>query len=90
MSKVEFYLLVAGFAFFALWWRLDRLGRQVVAASHLIQIEMAELMGNEERRAELHEEWRLEQAERMKENRRMWITWGVAALLAWWWFAASH
>jgi hypothetical protein len=47
---------------------------------------MAELMGNEERRAELHEEWRLERAERKKENRQMWITWGVigAAALAWW------
>jgi hypothetical protein len=90
MSKADLYLLVAGFVFFWLVWRLERLGKQLEAVSHLLQMEMAELIGNEERANELREEWRQDRAERKKENRQMWITWGVigAAALAWWWFTA--
>jgi hypothetical protein len=58
------------------------------AVSHLLRLEMAELMGTEEYANELREEWRQDQAAQKKEERRVWTTWGVvgAAELAWWWF----
>jgi hypothetical protein len=93
MSNTEWtYLLVAGCAW---WWlaaRLDRLGKQLEAVSHLVREEMAELVGNKDRAKELLEEWTQDQAEEKKDKRRFWITWGVigAAALAWWWFTAGQ
>jgi hypothetical protein len=49
MSNTEWtYLLVAGFAWIWLAWRLDRLGKQLAAVSMLLQIEMAEVVGNKD------------------------------------------
>jgi hypothetical protein len=81
MSKTETLLLVAGLVFWFAW-RLERLGKQLEAVSHLLQLEMAELTGNEERANELREEWREDRAEAKKENRKLWITWGVIGAAA--------
>jgi hypothetical protein len=54
MSRTESLLLVSGLVFWFAW-RLERLGKQLEAVSHLLQ-EMAVLTGNEERANELREE----------------------------------
>jgi hypothetical protein len=64
------YLLVAGCAWLWLAARLDRLGKQLEAVSHLVRQEMAELVGNEDRAKELLEEWTQDQAEEKKDKRR--------------------
>jgi hypothetical protein len=89
MSKAEWvYLLVA----FAFWWRLDRLGKQLEAVSHLVRQEMAELLGNEDRVQEMLEEWRQDEAEQKKANRQTLIAYGVvgAVALAWWWYSIGQ
>jgi hypothetical protein len=72
--------------------RLDRLGKQLEAVSYLVRVEMAELIGNEDRANELLEERRQDREEEKKANRQMWITWAVigAAALAWWWFTSGQ
>jgi hypothetical protein len=72
-------------------WRLDRLGKQLEAVSILLQIEMAEVVGNEARANELYEERRQDLAEQKRAKRQFWITWGVigAGVLAWWWYSTS-
>jgi hypothetical protein len=89
-DQFYFYLLVAGFVW--LWWRFNRLGKQLEAVSTLVREEMAELLGNEERAEELRREWKQDRDEEKKANRQMWITWGVigAVALAWWWFTTSR
>jgi hypothetical protein len=57
-------------------WRLDRLGKQLEAVCAVLQVEMAELLGNENRVNEILKERRQEHAERKKANRQFWITWG--------------
>ena len=56
----------------------------------LLRIEMAEVVGNEERANELYEEQRQDRAEEKEAKRQFWITWGViaAGVAAWWW--SSH
>ena len=87
--KVELIYLLTAFAF---WWRLDRLGKQLEAVSHLVRQEMAELVGNEDRVQEMLEEWRQDEAEQKKANRQTLIAYGVvgAGALAWWWFTAGQ
>jgi hypothetical protein len=93
MSKTEWsYLLAAGFAF---WWlaaRLDRLGRQLEWVSYLVRREMAELLGNEERVKELLEEWEVEKAAAKMETRQMWLGAALfgAGALAWWWYTVGQ
>ena len=89
MSQVEWIYLHAAFAF---WWRLERLGKQLEAVSHLVRQEMAELLGNEDRVEELLEEWRQDRVEQKKANRQFLITWGVvgAGALAWWWYTVGQ
>ena len=72
--------------------RLDRLGKQLEAVSHLVRQEMAELLGNEDRVEELLEEWRQDRVEQKKANRQFLITWGVvgAGALAWWWYTVGQ
>jgi hypothetical protein len=91
-SKEWTYFIIAGFAAFWLMWRLDRLGKQLEAVCAVLQVEMAELLGNEDRVNEILKERRQEHAERKKANRQFWITWGVigAGALAWWWFTAGR
>jgi hypothetical protein len=88
MSNDWIYFIFAGLAAW-LWlaWRLNRLGKQLEAVSMLVRIEMAEVVGNEERANELYEERRQDLAEQKKARLQFWITWGViaAAALAWWW-----
>ena len=86
-------LLIAGIV---VWWfamRLDRLGNQLEAVCAELQIEMAELIGNEERARELRDEWKQNQDEQKKATRRMWIFMagviGVSAF-AWWLFTVSQ
>jgi N6-adenosine-specific RNA methylase IME4 len=96
MSNAEFYLVVAGFAGF-IWvgWRFDRLGKQLDAALQLIRLEMAE-SSNKPRENELRERLRHDRANQERANRQTrqaWITLGfigVAAALAFWWFATRH
>jgi hypothetical protein len=88
--KVELIYLLTAFAF---WWRLDRLGKQLEAVSHLVRQEMAELVSNEERARELRDEWKQDQDEQKKAIRRMWIFMAVvigASAFAWWWFTVSQ
>jgi hypothetical protein len=84
--KVELIYLLTAFAF---WWRLDRLGKQLAAASHLVRQEIAELVGNEERARVLRDEWEQDQDEQKKATRRMWIFMAFVigtSAFAWWWF----
>jgi streptomycin 6-kinase len=89
MSKFEWIMLVVGFAF---WWRLDRLGKQLEAVSHLVRQEMAELVGNEDRVQEMLKVWRQEEAEQKKANWQSLIAYSVlgAGALAWWWFTTGQ
>ena len=43
----EFYILLVGFGY--VLWRLDRIGKQIEAINADIRMEVAELLGNEER-----------------------------------------
>jgi hypothetical protein len=86
MSNTAWIIIIA---WCWLWWRLDRLGKQLEAVSFVRQIEMADVVGNEERVKELLEERTQDQAEKKRAIRQFLITWGVigAAALAWWWFS---
>jgi hypothetical protein len=78
------------------WWlimsRLDRLGKQMGTICTILQLEMAELLGNQHRANELREERRQDQAH--KTRRQFWIGLGVmgaaAIVLVWWWFIAQR
>jgi hypothetical protein len=63
--------------FIVIWlvFRTDRLGRQIEACSHIIQLEIAR--HDEERQDELRAEWEEDRKEERKENRRVLITWGI-------------
>jgi hypothetical protein len=84
MSAAEWaYLLVGGFAFYWLAARLERLGSQIEAACSELQVEMAKLLGNEERAIELLDEWKQARAEAKKEQRQgAWIVAEGLALVA--------
>jgi hypothetical protein len=51
-------------------WRLDRLGKQLEAVCAVLQVEVAELLGNEDRVNEILKERRQEHAEQKKANRQ--------------------
>ena len=84
MSAAEWAFLIAGgFAFYWLVARLDRLGSQIEATCSELQVQMAELLGNEERANELREAWKQVRAEAKKEQRQgVWIVAGGLALVA--------
>jgi hypothetical protein len=93
MSKTEWtHLLVAAAV---IWWfaaRLDRLGRQLEAVSHLVRREMAQLMGKQARVKELLEEREQDRAAEKMEKRQTWLGLALfgAAALAWWWFTSGQ
>jgi cell division protein FtsB len=94
MSKADwnwaFLLAVAALVW--LGYRLDRLGKQLEAVCAVLQVEMAELVGNENRAKEILREREEDRAEAKKANRQFWITWGVigAVALAWWWYTVAQ
>jgi hypothetical protein len=50
-------------------WRLDRIGRQIEAVSPDIRVEVAELLGNEDRANETLREWKENREQAAKETR---------------------
>ena len=85
-----FLLLLA--AWIWLVFRLNRLENHMEAACSELQIEMAELVGNQDRAAEILRQWN-EQAEKKKANRTFWIVGGImvgGAAFAWWWYAIGR
>jgi hypothetical protein len=60
-------------------WRLDRIGRQIEAVSPDIRVEVAELLGNEDRANETLREWKENREQAAKETRL--IFWGVVIAL---------
>jgi hypothetical protein len=79
----EFYILLAGFGY--VLWRLDRIGKQIEAVSADIRMEVAELLGNEERANETIREWKENKQQAAKDTRQMLIFWGiiVAVYVSW-------
>ena len=70
--------------------RLYRLEKHLEAGFSIVREELALLAGNDERAAELRDEWR---EDRAKEKRALLLflmitlgVFGAAAGLAWWWF----
>jgi hypothetical protein len=57
-----------------------------------LKVEMAELVGNEDRAKEILQERQEDRDEAKKANRQFWITWSIigAGALAWWWFTAGQ
>jgi hypothetical protein len=92
MSDTTFFFLAALGAWMWLAWRLDRLGKQLEAVCGVLQVEMAELVGNEDRANEILRERREDRDEAKKATRQFCVTWAVigAAALAWWWFTAGQ
>jgi uncharacterized protein HemX len=71
----EFYILLVGFGY--VLWRLDRIGKQIEAINADIRMEVAELLGNEERANETLREWKENKQQAAKDTRQMLIFWGV-------------
>ncbi len=78
MSEFDILLVIA---FGYVLWRLDRIGRQIEAVSADIKVEVAELLGNEERASETLREWKENKQQATKDTRQMLIFWGVIAAL---------
>jgi hypothetical protein len=73
--------------------RLYRLEKHLEAGFSIVREELALLAGNDERAAELRDEWR---EDRAKEKRALLLflmitlgVFGAAAGFAWWWFTAG-
>ena len=64
-------LLVIAFGY--VLWRLDRIGRQIEAVNADIRVEIAEVLGNEERARETPREWKENKQQAAKDTRRMLI-----------------
>jgi hypothetical protein len=60
------------FAVIWLMWRTDRLGRQIEACTHLIQLELAR--HDDERERELLAEWKEQREQERKDNRMFLLT----------------
>jgi hypothetical protein len=79
---IEWWAVVVcliGFAFLVMR-RLNRIGRQIEAVGRVVQPEVTEAVGNEERKYELLREWD-EQKQRAAQDRRQgW--WGFAIVSA--------
>ena len=81
-----FLLLLA--AWLWLVFRLNQLESHIEAACSELQIEMAELVGNQDRADEILRQWN-DQAEKKKANRTFWIVGGImgaGAVIAWLWY----
>ena len=92
MDKAEWTFLLAFAPWLWLVYRLDRLGKQLEAVCAVLQVEMAELVGNEDRANEILRERREDRAEAKKANKQFWVFWGLigAGTLAWWLYAAMR
>jgi hypothetical protein len=82
MSNTDWGYLLAFAAWLWLLYRLDRLGKQLEAVCAVLQVEMAELVGNEDRASEILRERREDRAEAKKANRQFWIFWGIIGAVA--------
>jgi hypothetical protein len=86
----EFYILSAVVVATVLW-RLDRIGKQIEAVCANIKVEVAELVGNEERASETLREWKEGKTQAAKDTRNMLIFWGIIiALYFAWQVIANH
>lgn len=81
-------LLALGVMVFINMRKLDRIGRQISAVATLIQVEVNEAAGNEDRKSELMREW-TEVSDQKANRRRLWWDCAIvgALLLAWFVFA---
>jgi hypothetical protein len=86
----EFHVLLV-IAFGYVVWRLDRIGRQIEAVNVHIRVEIAELLGNEERARETLRDWKESKMQVAKDTLQMLIFWGViVALYVGWQVIKSH
>ena len=77
-------------AFLAVWlmFRTDRLGRQMEAVMHVIQLEITR--HDDERQRELREMWKSDKEEGRKERRMQWIGGGIMVAIAIGWSLLSR
>ena len=61
-----------------LWWRMDKLGRQLEAVHNSLLIELAP---TREQREEFLNERRWLKEQEKKEQKQFWITWGVIGIV---------
>ena len=86
----EFYILLFC-AFGYVLWRLDRIGKQIEAVSADTRMEVAELLGNEERANETLREWKENKQQAAKDTRKTLIFWSIiVALYVGWQVIKSH